>query len=255
MKIAAQLYTVRDFTQNAEDFLETLKKIKKIGYESVQLSAIGKMEPDYIKKCTDETGIHVCATHTAYDRLLNDIDAVIAEHKLWGCDYIGLGAYPGFWEETDKTLKELADTFIKDFEPVIKKINDAGLTFLYHNHAQEFQHIEPSLTFLDYIIEKLPPFGILADFYWTQVGGLNPLEFIEKYSDKLKVVHFKDLLPKRNEPAMAPIGEGNINYKAIYEALEKIGTEALAVEQDDCNGEDPFLCLERSYKNIKKFAK
>lgn len=255
MKIAAQLYTVREFTQTPENFLETLKRVKKIGYESVQLSAIGKMSAEYIKDCIDETGLHVCATHTPYDRLLGDLDAVIEEHKLWNCKYVGLGAYPGFWNAEEKSPKEIAYNFIKEFEPVIKKVNEAGLTFLYHNHAMEFQHIEPGVTFLDYIIEMLPPFGILADFYWTQLGGISPLEFIGKYSGKLKVVHFKDLLPKGNTPAMAAVGDGNINYKAIYEALSIIGTEVLAVEQDDCNGENPFSCLDRSYKNISKFAK
>lgn len=29
MKIAAQLYTLRNFTQTPEEFLETLKKLKK----------------------------------------------------------------------------------------------------------------------------------------------------------------------------------------------------------------------------------
>ena len=255
MKIAAQLYTVREYTQTPEAFLETLKKIKEIGYESVQISGTYAMEADYIKKCLDETGLDLCATHTNRDRILKDTKAVIEEHKLWNCKYIGLGAYSKFWESPDMPLKEMADEFLKEFFPVAKEISDAGLTFLYHIHAQEFQHVEKGVTFLQYITERMPEkFGILADFYWTQVGGEDPYRFISQYKDKLQVVHFKDLLPKGNASAMAPVGEGNINYEAIYRELSKIGTEALAVEQDDCNGENPFDCLKRSLENIKKFA-
>ena len=97
-------------------------------------------------------------------------------------------------------------------------------------------------------------FGIISDFYWTQIGGANNLEFIEKYGDLLNVVHFKNLLPQGNEPKMAPVGEGNINYEKIYKTLKAKGTtEAVAVEQDDCCGDDPFSCLKRSYNNIKTF--
>lgn len=38
MKLGAQLYTVRDYTNNLKDFEETLKKISEIGYEYVQVS-------------------------------------------------------------------------------------------------------------------------------------------------------------------------------------------------------------------------
>ena len=44
-----------------------------------------------------------------------------------------------------------------------------------------------------------------------------------------------------------------MNYPRILERLENAGTKYALVEQDDCNGEDPFECLERSYENLKKY--
>ena len=41
MKIGAQLYTVRDYTQTEIDFAKTIKRIATIGYKQVQISAIG----------------------------------------------------------------------------------------------------------------------------------------------------------------------------------------------------------------------
>ena len=41
MMLGAQTYTVRTYTQNERDFRETMKRIAAIGYECVQLSAIG----------------------------------------------------------------------------------------------------------------------------------------------------------------------------------------------------------------------
>ncbi|HCA46057.1 MAG TPA: sugar phosphate isomerase/epimerase, partial [Armatimonadetes bacterium] len=41
-KIAAQLYTVREACQTAEDFADTVKRVREMGYESAQLSGHGK---------------------------------------------------------------------------------------------------------------------------------------------------------------------------------------------------------------------
>ena len=47
---------------------------------------------------------------------------------------------------------------------------------------------------------------------------------------------------------MAPIGEGNLNWNRIFKSAEAAGTRYMLVEQDNCNGEDPFECLRRSYE-------
>lgn len=50
---------------------------------------------------------------------------------------------------------------------------------------------------------------------------------------------------------MAVLGEGNINFDRIFEKAEAAGTRYMLVEQDNCNGEDPFDCLKRSYDYLK----
>ena len=40
-RIGAQLYTLREFCQTAEDFDDTLKKVSEIGYKIIQVSGIG----------------------------------------------------------------------------------------------------------------------------------------------------------------------------------------------------------------------
>ena len=37
-QIAAQLYTVREFTKTETDIVETMKKVRGLGYEAVQCS-------------------------------------------------------------------------------------------------------------------------------------------------------------------------------------------------------------------------
>ena len=69
--IAAQLYTVREFTQTPADISKTLKRIRKIGYEAVQLSALGKIDPAELGKMLSSEGLACCATHVSPERLAN----------------------------------------------------------------------------------------------------------------------------------------------------------------------------------------
>ena len=50
---------------------------------------------------------------------------------------------------------------------------------------------------------------------------------------------------------MAVVGEGNINFDRVFEKAESTGVKYMMVEQDDCNGEDPFDCLARSYAYLR----
>ena len=53
------------------------------------------------------------------------------------------------------------------------------------------------------------------------------------------------------EQHMAPVGWGNMNFDAILSAAEDAGSQYLLVEQDLCYGEDPFVCLKKSYDYLK----
>ena len=47
-RIGAQCYTIRDFIKTEKDLDESLKKLKDIGYQTVQLSGIGPIEPEIV---------------------------------------------------------------------------------------------------------------------------------------------------------------------------------------------------------------
>ena len=89
------------------------------------------------------------------------------------------------------------------------------------------------------------------DTYWVQVGGGDPAQWLEKLAGRIPVIHLKDCgYAKR----MEVIGEGNINFDRVFEKAEAGGTKVMFVEQDDCNGENPFDCLRRSYENLRAYG-
>lgn len=246
MELGAQLFTVRDFTQNERDFYRTIEKIAKIGYRTVQISAIGKsIKPERVREICDEFSIKIVLTHSDVNRILYDTEALIEEHEILGCKNIGLGSMPEKYRGSS-----WVSYFKEDFEEPVEKIAKAGKLFSYHNHHFEFEKIDGTYI-MDTLLEAFPPeqMGIILDTYWVQAAGADLYQWIEKLKDRLSCVHLKDMAILKGTPVMAPVLEGNLNFEAILNCLKGTNCEYLLVEQDTCQ-ESPFVCLEKSYRNL-----
>ena len=251
--LAAQCFTVRKHTQTAHDLQETMLKIKKIGYNAVQLSAIGPIDPVTVKNATDNAGLTIRCTHIKYDRFKKDLDNVIAEHKIFGCKHVGLGKPPVEYTESAEGYIR----FAKEFNAIGKELNDAGFRFMYHNHSFELQKFGGK-TGLQILIEESDPeyFDFEMDTYWLQNGGSDPVEWIRKVKNRMKVVHFKDAIADATGEHLtdAEIGEGNLDWSKIFEACKYTGVEWHAVELDIKEWEKPFEALELSLRNLNKMG-
>lgn len=249
MKIAAQLYTVHDYTKTEADIETTLRRIKDIGYNAIQISAFGPYRTEWLAPLLGELELEVCVTHMPLDRILHDTDRLIEEHRMIGCDTIGLGSLPKYDRPSVlATFEELA--------PAIDKIHEAGMRFVFHNHWHEFvaDPTDGKNTF-DLYCERFPAdrAGILMDFYWLAYACQKPMEAIEKYRDRLGIVHFKDMtMNEKGERIFTEIYNGCIDYTAIFRKLEEVGGKWAAIEEDVCPSGDPFHALAVSLENIKR---
>lgn len=242
MRIGAQFFTLRSQCKTLDDFAESLKKVADIGYQYVQISGTCAYEPQWLKEQLDKNGLQCVLTHIPGTRLIEDPVRVSEEHDIFGCDHVGLGAY-FFNEEKGETM----DAFISEYSPVVKVLKEHGKTFMYHNHDHEFDMRNGRLL-IEQIAEAFPDMGFTLDTYWVQVGGGDPAQWIERLSGRVPCIHLKDCAYKQK---MAVLGEGNINFDRVFQKAESAGTKYMLVEQDNCNGEDPFDCLRRSYAYLK----
>lgn len=244
MKIGAQLYTVREFCKTSEDFAETLKKIADIGYRTVQVSGTCAFEAEWLRSHLRENGLQCVLTHIAPTRLLENTANVAREHDVFGCNNVGLGSFPFNGE-----LGQTYDDYVRLYRPVAEALRENGKYFMHHNHDQEFGCVGGKII-LERLAEDFSPeeLGFTLDTFWVQAGGGDPAQWIEKLSGRVPCIHLKDFAYGRK---MSVIGEGNINFDRVFKKAEAAGTEYMLVEQDDCNGEDPFDCLKRSYEYLK----
>jgi len=244
--IGAQYYTIRDFCQTLEDFRESCRKVRDIGYKVVQLSGIGDFDGKDVKSILDEFGLICACTHRPPQNYLENIEKEIEFHKTIGCKVCGIGAMPGFNGDA-----ETVEKFVNNFKPVIEKLWENGLIFAYHNHAFEFEKIDGKYVF-DIITEGMnhDGFKYILDVYWLSFAGVNPVKFINEHKDNIACVHFKDLKVKNSTPVFAEIGNGNLDWDEIIKACDESEAEYALVEQDICEG-NPFDSLEISYNYLK----
>ncbi len=247
MEVGAQFYTIRAFCKTTEDLAESLKKVADIGYKTVQLSGVCEYDPQWMKEQLDKNGLRCVLTHIAAPSLLEDTAGVIANHDVLGCKYVGLGGYAPFWKKDDEAvpLPQIVPGFAEEYGPVAEQLYKGGKYFMYHNHHYEFQKTNGQ-TLMEQFAQAIPAehMGFTLDTYWVQVGGGDPAAWLEKLSGRVPCIHLKDC---GFGPTMLPVGEGNINFNRVFAAAEAAGTKYMLVEQDNCNGEDPFDCLKRSY--------
>lgn len=247
--LAAQFYTLREFTRTPADIRETMKKVAAIGYEAVQLSALGPIDPMELKKILDGEGLAVCATHTPYYRIRDDMQKVIEEHLFWGCTHVAIGCIPDEYKTEEGYYR-----FAKEASEVGRKLAEAGLVLSYHNHSFELQKFG-NRTALDILYWESDPsyFNSEIDTYWIQHGGGDPAAWIRKLKGRAHLVHFKDMAVEGNDPIMAEVGEGNLNWDAILEACRYAEVQWYIVEQDICK-RDPFESLAISLRNLREMG-
>ncbi len=254
MKLGAQLYSLNQFTKTPEDLTETILKCKAIGYENVQFSAVPNMGAEVWARISKETGMDIVCTHSPFDRIINDTEALIEEHKIFGCPIIGLGwmpnEYHGSWENFSKCLPL--------FETAVAKIEAAGLHFAYHNHAFEFDKFsDADFCMMDYIIDKLPDWYLILDTGWVKYAGQDQVALIERIGGKrLQCIHFKEFTDAESWEHICACGEGFSDFASITAACKRVGVENVLVEQDNaCQKDDPFGEMEKSYRHLAPFFK
>ena len=136
------------------------------------------------------------------------------------------------------------------------KLRDVGLRLSYHNHAVEFETFPgDDRRKLDILYEETGPENLFAelDTAWVQVAGADPAAYIRKYAHRCPVIHVKDLAAeKRNDRVwFTPLGEGVLDWPAIFRAGDEAGVEWYAYEQDTCD-RDPFEDARISFEFLKE---
>lgn len=246
MKIAAQLYTVRDRLHDRDGLEDVLSRLRAIGYAAVEVAGLDAGAPRF-GELLQAKGLVACAAHESLESLRRDLDGIASRCARWGCRYMVVPSLPVEYH-SETGFKR----FAAESQEIAAALRPHGLALAYHNHASELERFG-SRTGLDLLFAAAPPGTLHAelDTYWLQFAGASPAAWIRGLAGRVPLVHLKDMAVAGGHQVQAEVGEGNLDWPAVLAACKEAGTEWLVVEQDQCAG-DPLDSLAISYRNLTR---
>ena len=120
----------------------------------------------------------------------------------------------------------------------MKKLNDNGIKFGWHNHNWEFMNLKNGSTGMNLILEHAPLIDWEIDIAWLIRGGQNPLKWIDNFQERISAAHIKDIAQKgecEDEDGWADVGYGTISWEPIMSSLLSADVELYVMEHDKPN--------------------
>lgn len=252
-----------------------LEECANRGVKVIEVSQIAMSETNVkeMQQAQKDFGTVICSLSTAVDPMMpgmggealsTDFDKIVADCKALDCKFLRIGMMPFNLLSADEAT--IVD-FAKRVEEYCVRLKAEGIELYYHNHHVEFKKINGK-TILDILRDNAPSLGFELDIHWIQRGGYNPVDVINAYAGRIRLLHLKDyrivspVITNMFDMAgfmrafsdvieFAEVGEGSLDIKGCIEAGVQGGAEYFLIEQDQTYGRDPFDCLETSKTNLE----
>ncbi|MBE6667835.1 MAG: sugar phosphate isomerase/epimerase [Ruminococcaceae bacterium] len=266
--VAVQVYSVRD--DASADLRGTLEKIKKMGYDGVELAGLYGNDPADIKKMCDDIGLVPISAHVPYVDLVADTEGVLAQYATIGCKFVAVPYLNTEYRPGTDKFPEV----IENIKMIGKKAKELGIQLVYHNHDFEFLKLDGKYA-LDILYDEVPAEYLETelDTCWVNVGGEVPSVYLRKYDGRARILHLKDFFGEKSDDMyeligidnkapskpknfeFRPVGSGIQNFPEILDAAKLAGTEWIVVEQDKPSmGLTPLESIEKSRQYLKSIG-
>ena len=244
--ISLQFYTLRE--PFGKDPMGTLERVAQIGYPGIEIGGYRNKNLDGLVAKIKELGLTVTGGHVGLDALGSDLPGVIEENRKLNNTFV---IVPFVGTERRGSVENWR-AVAKELNEAGAKLKEAGMQLCYHHHDFEFSEKFGDQTAWDVLMEATDADLVKAeiDVYWAKKGGADPVETIKAYADRLALLHVKDAMP---DGSFGEVGEGILDWPAIFEAAAQTDVAHYAVEQDQTPG-DPFDSVEISFRNLKKMG-
>jgi sugar phosphate isomerase/epimerase len=174
------------------------------------------------------------------------------------------GKAPQHEQRTIATVKRRCEEMNKH-GALLKKF---GMKYYIHNHSGEFDVLDDGKTTEYDVLLKETDAALVAmqlDIGWAYVAGQDAIEMFKKNPGRYELWHVKDAKYKELDPKMKPslrqraakivaMGEGDIDYKAVFANAKTAGLKHFVIEQDTAGqgGRDAIADCKIAYDNLMK---
>lgn len=219
MKIAVQLYSIRDHIASGEDLLQILAQVKAMGYDGVEFAGYQGLDAAVLKARLEEVGLAAVGTHIGTQQLTaEEIDATLDYHQALGCMDVGVGG------ASHETPEETAASCVI-LQYANEKAIQRGMRVYYHNHTKEFiPYADGSLAIDSFFAACF----MEIDTYWSFVADVDNYRYLKQHADKIIHLHLKDGADCQSRP----LGQGDNDLPVVVKAAKEMGLEWLIVENE-----------------------
>lgn len=219
--LALQLYSLR--RETVADAEAVVRRVPSLGYDAVELAGTYDWPASKWRDILADTKLAVVGAHTRYEAMTQQLDEQIAFSKAIGNLRLILPWIP----ESARTVDGYRGT-AQLLNSLGRPAHAAGIQFLYHNHAFEFDALPDGSCGMDILLRETDPALVAfeVDTYWVERGGRDAGEFIEEHAARVGTIHAKDLC--RRDNADVPAGQGDVDFKFIVPLARQHGWPVIA---------------------------
>ena len=231
--VGLQLYTVRNLMKS--DVGRTLGQVAAAGYHEVETAGYFDLPPREFRRLLDACGLLAPSAHIPLEALTDRWPSVLDDAGVIGHRYIIVPWVGPAMRQSLDNWRTVAEQLNRAGEASAAR----GITVGYHNHEFEFAPIEGVLPY-DVLLRETDPKRVVMelDLFWIRKGGQDPLRYFREWPGRFPMVHAKDM---RADGTMVDVGQGVIDWRAIYTARAEAGLRHWFVEHD--NPPDPLASI------------
>ncbi len=246
MTVSLQLYSMRD----CADQIGLLAKLPGMGITQVEGYGGVYGDPAAYRAAMDANGITMPSGHMGLADIEADFDATMALVRTLGMTHV----YAPYLEQPQRpTTAEGYAALAERLGDAANRYADQGISFGWHNHDFEFAALADGSTPMDILLDHAPNVKWEADLAWVVRGGRDPLEYIERFGDRITAVHVKDIAAagtNEDEDGWSDLGAGTLDWTAYLRACRRASSDLIyALEHDKPS--DPVGYARRSAAAFK----
>jgi len=248
VRLAVQLYTIRDFLKIPSAVPTALKRVRKIGYAFAEIGGLAHVAPTEIRAILDDAGLVPIGYHTGLKELREHFDDLVEKLHLWNVSHATIAGIDAS-ERADEAAFHSRAVEMNEFG---RRLATEHIRLQYHNHDFEFVKYGDKTAF-EILYNETDSRYLLAqiDTCWVARAGADPADWILRMKGRQEQIHFKDTVLTPSGPVFAEVGAGNLNWPVIIDTCRAVGVRDYIVEQDICPAtQDPFQSLEISRRNL-----
>ena len=235
LPVGFQVWTVKD--QLVKDFPGTLKMMKGLGYQCVEMcsppgyesSGFGplmKLKAKEMRQIINDAGLVFESTHYGMDEFRKNLKERIQFAAESGQKQMILSSFGLPENATMSDWMKAADELNK-FGMESKK---AGIQMGFHNHHGEFARIDGELIY-DTLLKQFDPELVKMQFQVAVISiGYKAATYFEKYPGRFISAHLADY--SSAEKKNVPLGKGIVDWKEFFASVGKGGVKNIFVEMD-----------------------